>query len=194
MIKIIFSFLFLFLHAVSAQTVSRNESSGYLFSEDDPSAPKHSSSLSTKTSSLNGKIELGGMLLIRGTAALILEFEQSILNSNLMWLLQAGGGGLISKEQTPRIRHCLRNCPQRSELNPTIIPYALIYTGFKYEFISGLTASLTMGTKTFEKTLWSTASIGWNIMNKAHIELSLTAIYIQPVMLALSIGIPLKKW
>ena len=76
MIKIIFSFLFLFLHTVPSQTISRNESS-----EDDSSAPKHSSSLLTKTSNLNEKIELGGMLLIRGTAALMLEFEQPIMLS-----------------------------------------------------------------------------------------------------------------
>ena len=150
---------------------------------------------STKTTKLNGKIELGGLMFVKGTAAFMLEFEQPISNSNLMWLLQIGGGGLLSHETSLRAISCPRgDCSEVSGSSFPLIPYGLFFTGFRYHMIAGLTASIAIGTKTFQNALWVTPTIGWNIMNKVHIELGLSAIYIQPVMLSLSVGIPFKKW
>lgn len=183
--------LFLLSYTVSAQIVSDNNSSEYLLSEKDQwiseESPNDREIVSKKhTSSLNGKAELGGLMFVKASASLLLEFEQPIVNSNLMWLLQIGSGGLKAP-QNHETTLCFMNC--------TIIPYALFYTGFKYESDLGLTASLTAGTRTFELGgIWTATSIGWNIMNKAHIELGLSALYIIPVMFTVSLSVPLKQF
>lgn len=190
MIRAIFFSLFLFLHAVSAQTISNDKSSEYLIPEtsqfvSDKSISHRTFSYPvTRTSSLNGKIELAGLLFLKASASFLLELEQSVFNSNLMWLFQVGGGAFTSHGSSS----------SRSELASIFIPYASVHTGFRYRFVSGLTFSLAMGTRTFETALWSATSIGWDIMNKVHVELGLTSIEIIPVAFTLSASIPLIKW
>lgn len=189
MIKLtVFSFL-LFPLVLCAQTVSSDESFEYLIAREsqsvsDSSVDYENFSSTVRTSSLNGKIELGGLLLLKAQASLLLEFEQPIFNSHLMWLLQVGGGAFASHHASG----------PKSGSAEAFNPYASVHTGFRYRFISDLTFSMVLGTRTFENTLWSAASLGWDIMNKIHVEIGLAAIYIMPIMLNVSVSIPIKTW
>ena len=139
------------------------------------------SSYSTRTSALNGKIELAGLLLLNQSAGFILELEKQISNSHFMWLFQIGGGAF---------RTHLNEVP----LNKNIFPYASAHVGLRYKSTPGLTFSLLTGIRSIELGLWNMASIGWDVMNKLHIEFGLTSILIFPVALTLSVGTPLVEW
>lgn len=188
MIKTILFSLLLFFHSVSAQAISDDESIEHLISGDNPSTSQtmgygDSSYLVKRTSGLNGKIELGGLMFLKASASVLLEFEQPIFDSNLIWLFQGGGGAFVS--------HGTSN--QVNELAGIFKPYASVHTGLRYQFDSGFTASLALGIRTFEIALWGLTSLGWNIGNKVHIEMGLATLTIFPIALTFSVSVPLIK-
>ena len=162
-----------------------------------PERKKELSNLSeSSTLSLKGEVGIG---LIHRFFPLLAEFQTPVImkNKKMKWLIQAGGGLSIMENEKNSL--------------------FLIDTGFRYNFMKSLNASLIgrsflTGDFVFLK---SALSIGWKPHDKIHIELNINV----PVALisfsdksmvffgfsdypisgllitpSLSFSIPLKKW
>ena len=186
--KIVFVFLFLFFHGeVFGQTLFENQVSDIR---------------------LSGKIG-AGMLEFSIVFPLALEFEKSFMkfeNQKLLWLLQVQGGfSPITRLRKPQL--CSEgNCSQteKTSAKTDILLYGSVHAGLRYNYLNVLTTSVTLGTLFLEPDFihWlTTLSIGWNIMDKAHVEFH-AGFPIEPqffkspkpILLALSVGFPLKTW
>ena len=141
-----------------------------------PSIPLESSLLSVK-------VGLGAGL-VYGFSSALLEFQTPVITQNkkLKWLIQAGAGGVV----TPFAAG-----------GP--FPYFPIDTGLRYNF-QPFTISLRGGVlfllrENTEHSFKGALSLGWNITNRIHIELSggLDNIPHYP-SLSLSVSTPLKRW
>ena len=214
--KMIFIFLFVFFHGglfgqEQNKVNSKNHLSEHLNLEEDRfafrEAPISRSTSSTfmDTARLYGKI---GVDIVEFSVAfpLTLEFEKPLTksgNHKLLWLLQARGGFTVIKRKS---KCSEENCSQTRKVGATteMLPYGSAHTGFRYNYLSALTTSITLGTLFMEPDFvhWlTTLSIGWSIMDQAHVEFHMGFPIgpqffrsPKPILLALSVGFPLKTW
>lgn len=216
--KIIFVFLFLFVYGVFCQTTSEDYIAENWNHEKNQFTPQNSftnqntSSTFMKGARLNGKVGVD-ILLFKIGIPLALEFEKPVIklqNQKFMWLLQVRGGFAPIKEtKQGKPRLCLKGECSKSQENYKkeggyfFLPYGSAHTGLKYDYFKVLTTSITFGTFFTESLLGlTTFSIGWNVTDKTHIELhaGFPGWPYQffkapgPILVALSVGFPLKTW
>ena len=143
-------------------------------------------SSSPESSSISIRAEAGAGILFY-FIPLLLEFQTPVLmnNKKLKWLIQAGAGGIVT-------------------VDPDFQFYVPVNTGFRYD-LQPFTVALKGGTsfttvqgnmKEFGKT--ASLSIGWNITNSDHIELSGGLFFFlknyEMFFTSLSVSFPIKKW